>query len=66
MKAYIQIPKGWRKLKVGESVREGDREYCPHHFALNKGTWQKKDPRWSGPVGIWEVVIRRVKRKAKK
>lgn len=25
MKATIQIPKGWRRLRVGEVIRKGDR-----------------------------------------
>lgn len=39
MKAEVRIPKGWRKLKVGELQRSRDR-------ILDDGCWDQTLPTW--------------------
>jgi hypothetical protein len=35
MKASIMIPKGWRRLRRGEIIREGDQSYDHHRLQFS-------------------------------
>lgn len=68
MKAYIKIPKGWRRLRAGETVMVGDRR---PYATVDISVWVEVGIFWSGrlvpdklPHGMKSVFIR--KRKAAK
>ena len=61
MKAHIQIPKGWRRLRVGSLVTWTDRVLVAYDEAHMR--WEPVDSEHVGPVGTTCVFIRRIKTK---
>ena len=62
MKAKIEIPKGWRRLRTGTNgTRKGDRRLKP--FLL---TWEELDEDDPDTVGYDEIIIRRRPKRGRK
>lgn len=70
MKAKIEIPKGWRRLEPGSTVRVDDKilaDWYGDVIDSDKFTWRDVDSATPIPVGHDELIIRRVvKAKARK
>jgi hypothetical protein len=64
VKASIQIPAGWRRLRAGEIIAKGDRYF--DETCMGELLWRE----YTNSVGAkhkkgWGIAIRRVKRRAK-
>lgn len=64
MKARIQIPKGWRRLRTGESVTWTDRVLVAYDESHMR--WEPVDSEHIGQGGTTCVFIRRIKTKGAK
>jgi hypothetical protein len=70
MKARIQIPAGWRRLRAGEIIAKGDRYCTADKCFLDASTSNAEWRAWEHHIGApfnpcWGISIRRVKRRAK-
>ena len=70
MKARIQIPAGWRRLRAGEFIANGDRYYTADKCFFDASTSNAEWRAWEHYIGApfdpcWGISIRRVKRRAK-
>jgi len=64
----VNIPKGWKKLRKGMLLVEGDKYWCNSYWehASNWKEGRRKAGDWRYVDNQVAVYIRRIKKKAKK